>query len=130
MTGTLILASLVFLCLLGSLIAFINYSLAESRDIRLRREIFKPGRMIKLLSCVSNNFNKYTVDDVLFIVDVINDEAEIRFRDGGITYKHLSNIGVLADRIEVYEKNGSLAGVYEHDSNVGILYLNFLHKKQ
>lgn len=129
MTSALILASLIFLLLLGSLFAFINYSLAENRDNNLRREIFQPGRRVKLLNCISENFNEYEVSCMFVILDVIKDEAKICFPDGGITYKQLSSIGSLADRIEIYEKHGNLVGVYEHDSNVGILYLNFLHKK-
>lgn len=129
MTGTLILASMLFLCLIGCVIAFISYSFTENLDLKLRREIFQPGRKVKTLRCVSVNFNEYEIDSMFIILDVINDEAKIMFADGGTEYKHLSNIGTLADRIEVYENNGHLVGVYEHEANTGILYMNFLHKK-
>lgn len=121
---------LIGLCVLifAGLMELIDYTISRKKDMKLRREIFKPGNLVKLYHCLSKDFNDYEEYSSFKVCDVINDKAKIYYKDNEKDYIDLSYIGGAADMIEVYNKDEQFIGKYEHNYNTSVLYLGFLKK--
>jgi hypothetical protein len=99
---------LFVLSILATFILCCHYT--EVNDFKVRKELFRRGRIVKCLSLNNELPNQYHVDCVFLICKVVNNDIVVQTKNGKKMCKKIFEIGEKSDIIEVYDSNYSLIG--------------------